>query len=164
MESAVLPAAQPLPSVLPEDDKYPRITEKFLRTLLKSDMRIYYSTKELNDRLYLHYKGFHKIENLEAFVGLRVLYIEGNCISDIEGLTQCTDLRCLFLQENCIREVTGLETLVNLDTLNLSDNCLTRLTGLSTLKKLSSLILQRNQIGANGTDDVREVVGLENLS
>jgi dynein assembly factor 1 len=164
MEAAVMtPAA--LPALTPpEEDKYPRITEKFLRSLLKSDMRTYYSTKELNDRLYLHFKGFHCIENLHPFTGLRVLYIEGNCISKIEGLEQCTELRCLFIQENCLKEISGLETLVNLDTLNASDNCLTRISGLNTLKRLGSLLLARNQIGSQGVSDLIDIIGLDNLS
>lgn len=148
----------------PEDEKYPRISEKFLRNLLKSDMRTYYSTKELNDRLYLHFKGFHRIENLQPFTGLRVLYIEGNCISAIEGLEQCTELRCLFIQENCLKEISGLETLADLDTLNVSDNCLSRVSGVKSLKKLASLLAARNHIGNSGVSDLIELVGLDNLS
>lgn len=164
MEAAVItPAGLPEPSP-PEDDKYPRISEKFLRNLLKSDMRTYYSTKELNDRLYLHFKGFHRIENLHPFTGLRVLYIEGNCISRIEGLEQCTELRCLFIQENCLKEISGLETLADLDTLNVSDNCLTRISGVNMLKRLASLLAARNQIGSLGVADLIELVGLDNLS
>lgn len=63
-----------------------RLTKEFLKKLLKSDHRFYYSTPYLNDCLYLHYKGFVKIENLEEFTGLKVLYIEGNGIGKIEGL------------------------------------------------------------------------------
>ena len=163
MEAAVMSEVLPGPPPS-EEDKYPRITEKFLRNLLRSDMRVYYSTKELNDRLYLHYKGFHCIENLQPFTGLRVLYIEGNCISKIEGLEQCTDLRCLFIQENGLKEISGLETLVHLDTLNASDNCLTRISGVNMLKKLGSLIVARNQIGSQGVSDLIDLIGLDNLS
>ena len=46
----------------PEDNG--EITEGFLKKLLKSDFKQYYSTKNLNDVLYLHYKGFEKITNL----------------------------------------------------------------------------------------------------
>lgn len=37
-----------------------------------------YSTPELNDKLYLHYKGFARIENLEEYTGVKVIYLEGN--------------------------------------------------------------------------------------
>ena len=36
-----------------------RITKDFLKKLLRSDFKLYYSTPELNDHLYLHYKGYY---------------------------------------------------------------------------------------------------------
>lgn len=95
-----------------------------------------YSTPELNDKIYLHYKGpsevemsalyvtnprnhsfhaylflrhcegFSRIQNLDEYTGLRVIYLEGNGLQKIEGLGKCTDLRCLYLQENLIAKVT----------------------------------------------------------
>lgn len=47
----------------PEDNGV--ITKEFLKKLCKSDFKQYYSTPYLNDILYLHYKGFEKIANLE---------------------------------------------------------------------------------------------------
>lgn len=79
------------------DSEYPRMSEKFFKTLLSSDMRLYYRTKELNDKLYLHYKGFRCIENMEGFTGLKCLYIEGNGLTEISGLEPCTKLRCLYI-------------------------------------------------------------------
>ncbi len=46
----------------PEDDG--RITKEFLKKLVKTDFKTYYSTPHLNDILYLHYKGFNQIANL----------------------------------------------------------------------------------------------------
>lgn len=46
----------------PEDNG--EITKAFLKKLVKSDPRMYYTTAHLNDVLYLHYKGFEKITNL----------------------------------------------------------------------------------------------------
>lgn len=52
------------------------ITPKVLKDICrKHDL---YSTPELNDKIYLHYKGFKKIENLDAYTGLKVIYLEGN--------------------------------------------------------------------------------------
>lgn len=39
--------------------------------------------------------GFHRIENLDAYVGLKVLYLEGNAFTQIEGLQALKELRCL---------------------------------------------------------------------
>ena len=62
-----------------------RLTKEYLKTLLRKDFKLYYSTPYLNDCLYLHYKGFDRIENLEEFTGLKVIYLEGNGFSKIEG-------------------------------------------------------------------------------
>jgi len=64
---------------------------------LRKEHRLYYGTPELNDALYLHYKGFRKIENLDEFTGLKVLYFEGNGVSDITGLDNLSHMRCLYL-------------------------------------------------------------------
>jgi len=68
----------------PEDNGV--ITKEFLKKLCRSDFKQYYSTPSLNDILYLHYKGFEKIDNLEEFTGLKVIYLEGNAIKKIENL------------------------------------------------------------------------------
>jgi dynein assembly factor 1 len=74
-----------------------RMTKDYLHKLLRSDFQLYYCTPELNDSLYLHYKGFIKLENLEQFTELKVLYCEGNCIERIENLDNCKNIRCLYL-------------------------------------------------------------------
>lgn len=51
----------------PEDGG--KISPEFLKKLVKSDFKTYYSTPYLNDVLYLHYKGFSQITNLHDFTG-----------------------------------------------------------------------------------------------
>ncbi len=51
----------------PEDEG--KITKEFLKKLVKSDFKQYYSTPSLNDILYLHYKGFNQITNLDEYTG-----------------------------------------------------------------------------------------------
>lgn len=105
-----------------------------------------YSTPELNDKIYLHYKGFRKIENLDEFIGLKVIYLEGNGLSKIEGLDKLTQLRCLYLQENQISVMENLNTLTDLDSLNLNQNLVKFVSGLSSLTKLNTLLLQGNKL------------------
>lgn len=44
--------------VKPDENDKSEISKAFLKKLVKSDFKSYYSTPELNDCLYLHYKGF----------------------------------------------------------------------------------------------------------
>ena len=69
-----------------------------------------YATPHLNDRLYLHYKGIACIPPgaLDAYTGLRVLWLEGNGLSRIENLGALAQLRTLYLHENSIEVVEGL--------------------------------------------------------
>ena len=54
------------------------LTEKFIRDLCESNGQ--YATPSLNDTLYLHYKGFNKIEHLKAYVNLKSIWLECNGI------------------------------------------------------------------------------------
>lgn len=139
-----------------------------------------YSTPELNDKLFLHYKGFKKIQSLEPYSGLKVLYLEGNGLSEIEGLTEQRELRCLlvlsdcipflhlhprlfsYLQENMISDVRGLDSLVELSTLNLNQNLITSLPQgcfSSAASSLSTLQLSSNRI-----HDISQLAALSELS
>jgi dynein assembly factor 1 len=143
-----------------EEDEFPKMNQKFFNKLLCSNYQLYYRTYDLNECLYLHFKGFKAIENLEAFTNLKVLYLEGNCIKKIEGLSSLKHLTSLYLHENMIEKIENLEGLDNLYNLNLSDNCIETIENLDKLPKLSNLLLKRNRIGTNGAQDLRGLVGL----
>jgi len=121
-----------------------QITKKLLRKLcLDHDL---YGTPELNEILYLHYKGFEKIENLTEYVNVKALFLQSNAISKIENLEPCRNLRSLVLEHNCISKIENLEFAKDLDTLNLEGNIVTHVSGLSQNTKLQTLNLAGNQI------------------
>lgn len=64
-----------------------------------------YETPELNDNLYAHFKGFQKIEGLEAYTGLKSLWLESNGLSKLENLDMLTQLRGLYVSKNVIHVV-----------------------------------------------------------
>jgi dynein assembly factor 1 len=69
------------------------MTQKYCSELCEYNGH-YYQPK-LNGSLYLHYKGFKKIENLDAFMNVKVLYLENNCLQKIENLSHMKQLSCL---------------------------------------------------------------------
>jgi dynein assembly factor 1 len=143
-----------------EDLDNPKMSKKFFNKFLCSNHRLYYRTHELNEILYLHYKGFKIIENLQTFSNLKVLYLEGNSIRKIEGLNHLKQLSSLYLHENCISKIENLDGLDQLYNLNLSDNCIEKIENLSSLKSLSNLLLKRNRIGINDNLDLEGLIEL----
>lgn len=107
----------------------------------------YYRTPELNDRLYLHFKGYRKIENLESFTAVTVLWLENNCIQKIENLNAMKKLNSLYLHNNLVSSIgTHLTAFRNLETLNLANNALTTIEGVENLFFLKKLNVSGNSI------------------
>ncbi|KAA0173033.1 hypothetical protein FNF27_05524 [Cafeteria roenbergensis] len=113
-----------------------------------------YESPELNETLYLHFRGFLRIQNLEPYTELRALFLESNSLQRIEGLSHLTSLRALFLQQNAISRIEGLSGLASLATLNLSQNAIERIDAgsLAALPSLTTLNLSRNRI--QSADDI----------
>mmetsp|Transcript_23082 Transcript_23082/g.48049 ORF Transcript_23082/g.48049 Transcript_23082/m.48049 type:complete len:525 (-) Transcript_23082:273-1847(-) len=131
-----------------EDDsscsRQPAMTSKELKRIALEHNG--YATPSLNDKLYLHFKGYAKIENLEEYTGLNALFLEANGLSTIQGLDQLHKLRCLYLQKNLISTIKGLDQLQSLVQLDLSENRITKLEGLSSLPNLSTLNVSKNAL------------------
>lgn len=125
------------------------MTKKYLRTLCKDNGL--YTTPALNDKLYLHYKGFQRVENLEEYTGLKALWLEGNGLATIEGLENQVLLKSLYLHENIFETIAGLDSQVNLDTLNLSKNYIKKIENLAHMTKLTSLNLAHNHLSSADT-------------
>ena len=59
------------------------MTKESLKKLCKADGL--YGTPHINDKIYLHYKGFRTIENLDEYTGLKAIWLEGNGFDKIQG-------------------------------------------------------------------------------
>jgi len=137
-----------------------RIGPKVLKQLCKEQHL--YSTAELNDKLYLHYRGFTRIEGLEAWTGLRALWLEGNGFDQIEGLDTMSQLRCLYIHQNCLKRIQGLNHTPLLASLQISNNFIPRIENLSGLQHLSTLQISNNALTT--ADDLRHLLECPSLA
>ena len=155
---SVLEKEKPQPE---KDEKGFRIiTENFCKKLCYYNGG--YDSAKLNVNLYLHFQGFRKIQNLENFTNLQVLYLENNSISKIEGLDKLINLTCLYLQNNYIKEIENLENNQKLSILNLSNNKIIQIPNISYLEHLENLYISKNYL--NNIQNLEGLLSLKSLS
>ncbi|KAM3957260.1 LOW QUALITY PROTEIN: defective transmitter release [Aphomia sociella] len=136
-----------------EMKKGPIMTKEFIRNHCRQHKL--YSTPYLNDILYLHFKGFARIENLEEYTGLKCIFLENNGIQRIEGLDTLAELKCLYLHYNVVRKIENLHGCPKLDTLNLDHNFVAKIENLDVVPDLHTLSIAHNM--------VTSIVDLEHL-
>uniref|UniRef100_UPI00398E77B4 leucine-rich repeat-containing protein 9 isoform X3 n=1 Tax=Pristiophorus japonicus TaxID=55135 RepID=UPI00398E77B4 len=112
--------------------------------------------------LHLSYNGISSLAQLQLnrLISLRVLYLEGNFISQIEGLDRLHYLAELSLERNRVRMIhensfLGQSALIEL---HLEENRMRDLNNLYPLVKLQRLFL-----GANKIQDIGELEKLDSL-
>ncbi|RLN21178.1 hypothetical protein BBJ28_00018589 [Nothophytophthora sp. Chile5] len=121
-----------------------------------------YETPELNDNLYAHFRGFQRIEGLDAYFNLKALWLESNGLTKIENLAPLVNLRCLYLSKNLIEKMENLHHLRELNTLDLSENRIESLAGLAQLPNLASLNVSRNRLTTSS--DLQELAQCPQLN
>ncbi|KAL4703365.1 hypothetical protein ACJJTC_015443 [Scirpophaga incertulas] len=124
--------------------KGPRMTKDFIKKHCREHKL--YSTPYLNDILYLHFKGFTKIENLDEYTGLKCIFLENNGIQRIEGLDALSQLKCLYLHYNIVKKIENLQGCPKLDTLNLDHNFVTKIENLDVVPDLHTLSIAHNML------------------
>eukprot|EP01063_Lacrimia_lanifica_P016534 TRINITY_DN23085_c0_g1_i1.p1 TRINITY_DN23085_c0_g1~~TRINITY_DN23085_c0_g1_i1.p1 ORF type:complete len:467 (+),score=167.06 TRINITY_DN23085_c0_g1_i1:71-1471(+) len=130
----------------------------------------FYSTPELNERLYLHCKGYVEIAGLEEFVNAKALWLEGNGLDEIKGLEKNTELMTIYLGRNALTEVAGLNHLKKLARVDLAENYIekVRCGDLKGCDALSDVSLRKNSVkttaDVEGLVDVRGTLSSLDLS
>ena len=142
-----------------DEDGQSIITDRFLKLICEENGQ--FSTPSLNETLYLHYKGFQKIQNLESYSNIKSIWLECNGITKIENLECLPKLKMIYLHQNGIKKIEGLQTLTGLITINLSCNMIQRIEGLEGLVNLKNIDLQQNLIP--DTESCEELLKLPNL-
>ena len=125
-----------------DENGRPILTERYIRELCEINGQ--FETPYLNDTLYLHFKGFKKIECLEKYTHLKSIWLECNGLERIEGLENQKKLRMLMLNQNTIRKIENISHLTKLVKINLSNNLIKKIEGLKGLDLLQTIDLSSN--------------------
>jgi dynein assembly factor 1, axonemal len=136
-----------------------KMSEEFIAEICKANGG--FRTPELNEKIYLHFRGFRKIEGLGSFVNCRALWLENNIITDIEGLDNLPLLDSLFLQYNHILRMPADlgYSVASLRSINISHNAIVSLNGIEHFPNLEKVLVAHNHL-----ECIVALGALENLS
>ena len=91
-------------------------------------------------------KDIVRLDGIEQFSNLRVVYLSNNNIQNIQPLTKLPKLFSLDVSNNKLQSLNGLESLSVLNKLNVSSNKLTDADVLQEVKSLKKLYISNNQL------------------
>ena len=91
-------------------------------------------------------KDIVRLDGIEQFSNLRVVYLSNNNIQNIQPLTKLSKLFSLDVSNNKLQSLNGLESLSVLNKLNVSSNKLTDADVLQEVKSLKKLYISNNQL------------------
>lgn len=83
------------PELVRDENGVARLTHDYVVAVCEFNGQ--YTTPKANNQLYLHFKGFETIENLEAYIKVKSIWLECNGIKQISGLDHMTGMKCLYL-------------------------------------------------------------------
>jgi len=132
------------PAIVRDERGIAIMTEEYI--LQACEYEGFYSFPQYNNTLYLHIKGFMKIEALDNFINVRVLYLESNNIVRIENLSCLKHLTLLYLQDNHLTKIENLDDNTELSLINLSGNRIEVIENLDKLVKLHNFHISKNII------------------
>ena len=132
------------PDLERDENGHTFLTEQYIKEIC--DLNGQFETPYLNDTLYLHFKGFAKIECLEKYTHLKSIWLECNGLKRIEGLDFQYKLRMLMLHQNTISKIENICHLTKLVKINLSQNFIKKIEGLKGLDLLTTIDLSGNLI------------------
>ncbi|CAD8165054.1 unnamed protein product [Paramecium pentaurelia] len=103
-------------------------------------------------------------QKTNELMSLKTIHLEFLNIRKIENLELFDKLQILFLQHNKISEIENLDTLINLEYLSLKNNQISILKGLKNSKKLAFLDISENQINSIIFEQVPQMIEILNIS
>jgi len=136
------------------------MTTDALRDLCRE--RGLYESPNLNTKMYLHCRGFRRIQALDQYYNVKALFLDANAIETIENLDRLQELVTLCLDQNLIERIENLTFNLKIQRLNLSYNEISKVENLRHLTCLEDLNLSHNKL-VQLDEELLHIPNLHNL-